>query len=328
MRQTRSSAGRNRNGGGRAAQQHQQQQQQHHHLKEQQRQHEEQTAPLDSPPCMKHRGKPVMSAERFLLIVRELQAKANELWEHEQHELQRGAELMVISCAPSSPRSPPPHPSLTHKAAGSPTSPAAFEHHNPHASAFEHAGGLLHGSTGLASPSLLPLGGHFNSPMWSTGLDALAQQLGLMPSSTAVDPADEAVAGISSSHMHQGHHGHGNHGAGPVHHGQAQLGNAHGSQGGEAAGAGVGAAGLAHGQMFTSGLGLYADAEALVTLYPPAGGDRAAKARLLEKFEATGTATARQASAGHDPFAGLLSGTPRAEDFLGSPSWTPSATYL
>eukprot|EP00198_Chlamydomonas_reinhardtii_P008682 XP_001698019.1 predicted protein [Chlamydomonas reinhardtii] len=267
-----------------------------------------------------------MSAERFLLIVRQLQAKANELWEHEQQELQRGAELMVISCAPASPRSPPPQPSFTPKVAGSPTSPTTFHHTNPHAASFEHAGGLLHGPSGLASPSLLPLplGNHFSSPTWSTGLDSLAQQLGLLPSSTAVDPADEAVAGISS-HVHHGHHSQGaqaHHG-----HGQGQLGNAHGSQGGEVAGAGMGAAGLAHGQLFTSGLGLYADAEALVTLYPPAGSDRAAKARLLEKFEASGTATARQA-AGHDPFASLLSGTPRAEDFLGSPSWTPSAAYL
>ncbi|KAG2445158.1 hypothetical protein HYH02_008626 [Chlamydomonas schloesseri] len=345
MRQTRS-AGRNRNGGGRAAQQPQ--------VKER-RQHEEQLAALDSPLCMKHRGKPVMSAERFLLIVSQLQAKADELWEQEQQELQRGAELMVISCAPASPRSPPPQPSLTPKATGSPSSPpAAFHHPHPHADAgpFEHAAGLLHGASGLASPSLLPLGGHFNSPTWSPGLDALAQQLGLgpMPSSTSVDPADEPIAGINASNLHHGHHhhqhhqhqqqpGHQGHGGPAQHHlqhqqphhgGQGQLSG--GVQAGEAAGAGAAGgamAGLAHGHpLFTSGLGLYADAEALVTLYPAAGGERAAKARLLEKFEASGTATARQAAAGHDPFASLLSGTPRAEDFLGSPSWTPSAAYL
>ncbi|KAG2500309.1 hypothetical protein HYH03_001885 [Edaphochlamys debaryana] len=268
-----------------------------------------------------------MSAQRFLLLVEQLTARAEELWKQEEAELSRGAELMVIKCKPQ-PLSPQHHQPFSpsalrhlHQEAG-PTSPA-FHSYDP--------AGLLHPPAGHAStlsPSLIPAAHAFNSPCWSNDFNLIAAQLGLGSAAATTSDTDDAAHGPHGSQPGSqqrpsgSRHAGCTEGAGP---GPGSAGRGHESQPGSQPGGCLAAQG---GQgAWPSSLGLFADAEALITL--PNGilcgsaTARTAKARLLDKFEGTGPASARH-GAGGDPFSGLLSGcTPSADDFgsLASPSW-------
>ncbi|PNH09752.1 hypothetical protein TSOC_003610 [Tetrabaena socialis] len=219
-----------------------------------------------------------MTAERFLLLVGELEARATDLWEREELELQRGAELMVICCGGSSPNAP------QQQQSEQPPSPAVYT--------YESATLLPSARHVVQSPSLIPSGPQFNSsPFWSKGLeDFCAASFGL--ATTAAGTTDEPAHDAATTS------GHGQSPSQPPAWGLHQP------------------------------MGLFHDAEASIILSHGllgggSGGSataRAAKARLYKFDGGGGTATTCN---GHnaDPFCGLLSCTPVADDFLGSPSW-------
>ncbi|GLC41069.1 hypothetical protein PLESTB_000946900 [Pleodorina starrii] len=276
-----------------------------------------QQVPPDSPPRLKqHRSGPSMSAERFLLIVGQLQSRANELWEREQLELQRGAELMVICCSPAPP-SPP--QALVGPQADDAASSPVYQ--------FDQASMLHAHSHLLHSPSLIPATHNFQSPSWSNDFSAIAASL-ILPGPHIADTSEEAPGGTlapcgmggginmhasAMQQQHQPQHAHVQQGAGLQQHHH-------------------------HHQPPWQPLGTLYDIEAHVTF--PQGlscsGNgvtsataRSAKARLLDRLEsnggATGTATARQVQ-NADPF--CCSFTPVADDFLGSPSWARGYGYM
>ncbi|GIL77667.1 hypothetical protein Vretimale_6776 [Volvox reticuliferus] len=237
---------------------------------------------LDSPPRTKqHRGGPSMSAERFLLIVEELQARANELWELEQIELQRGNELMVICCSPS--LNSPQHDPASLQAEDGLSSPV---YHFDQSSLLQAHSHILH------SPSLIPGTHAFQSPTWSNDFSAIAASL-ILPGPHVTDTAEEPC-GLNTAGQN-------------VHHGAGQqppmawqhLGAIYDIE--------------AH-VTFPQGLPCGGSGGTSATA-------RSAKARLLERFDGSGgagTATARHAQ-NVDPFCCSL--TPVSDDFLGSPSW-------
>ncbi|EFJ53104.1 hypothetical protein VOLCADRAFT_127351 [Volvox carteri f. nagariensis] len=230
-----------------------------------------------------------MSAERFLLIVEELQSKANELWEREQMELQRGAELMVICCSPSPPS--PQQPQLQTDVISSPVYP------------FDQPALLQAHAHLLHSPSLIPGAHGFQSPSWSNDFSAIAASLILPPGPHATDTTDEpgasgalAQCGITTLGP-SSHSGAGQQQQQPT--AWQPLGTLYDIE--------------AH-VTFPQGLPCSGSGGTSATA-------RSAKARLLERFDGSGgagTATARQAQ-NVDPF--CCSFTPVSDDFLGSPTW-------
>ncbi|GFR42272.1 hypothetical protein Agub_g3169 [Astrephomene gubernaculifera] len=275
---------------------------------------------LDSPPRLKHRSGPSMSAERFLLLVDQLMSRANQLWQQEELELQRGHELMVICPSPPSPQ----HALQQHEVDEEPSSP-------PSPYAYDAASLLHPPSHCLQSPSFGPVANHLSSPTWSAELLAASLGLGQQIPDGVVEEAGATVgagplssydAGPSTAGCGQGSkeppggpghhqplclsHHHQQQQQQHPHHQQQQLNNSSGSW-----------------QLY--------DAEAYITLQPVGGasshgcggGSGPARMRLPDKSEGgAGTASARHAQ-NLDPFYGLLSYTPGADDFLGSPSWGP-----